>query len=128
MPDEMDKPHQPDNPGGGGGGQGGSNPGHGGGDDDHGGGNPGPREDGDHSGHGEKITVLVNEKRVVFDRERQTGMSIKQTAIAQGVPIQLDFILSIERGGGKTELIGDDEKVELHDGDRFLAIPNDDNS
>jgi hypothetical protein len=124
MSNEQDKPdHQPDN--GGGGGQGGGNPGHGGGGDRHGGGNPVPGGGGD---HGEKITVLVNEKRVVFEEERQTGMSIKQIAIAQGVPIQLDFVLSIERGGGKTELIGDDQEVKLHDGDRFLAIPNDDNS
>lgn len=111
-----DHDHRPGNPGGEGGGHGsGGDPGPGGGGDDHG-------------GYGEKITVLVNEKRVVFDKERQTGMSIKQAAIAQGVTIQPDFVLSIERGGGKTELIGDDEVIKLHDGDRFLAIPNDDNS
>jgi hypothetical protein len=37
-------------------------------------------------------------------------------------------VLSIERGGGKTELIGDDQRIEVHKGERFLAIPNDDNS
>lgn len=78
-------------------------------------------------GHGHKIEVLVNEKPVVFDDKDQTGLSIKQAAIAQGVAIQLDFVLSIERGGGKTELIGDDQRVKIHP-DRFLAIPNDDNS
>lgn len=108
-----DQDHGPGNPQGDGHGSG--DPGHGRGGDDHG-------------KHGEKITVLVNEKRVVFDNERQTGMSIKQAAIAQGVTIQPDFVLSIERGGGKTELIGDDEAIKLRDGDRFLAIPNDDNS
>ncbi|MGB6433548.1 MAG: multiubiquitin domain-containing protein [Bradyrhizobium sp.] len=91
-------------------------------------GSSGPGGGGDHGGHGEKITVLVNEKRVVFDKEQQTGISIKQAAIVQGVAIQPDFVLSIERGGGKTELIGDDEVIKLRDGDRFLAIPNDDNS
>lgn len=119
-----EKDNQGPGSGGADGGQGGGDPGHGG----NGGGNPGHRGGGDHGGHGEKVTVLVNEKRVVFDEERQTGLSIKQTAIAQGVAIELDFVLSIERGGGKTELIGDDEKIKLHDGDRFLAIPNDDNS
>lgn len=94
---------------------------------DHGGGNPGPGGD-DHGGHGEKITVLVNEKPVTFEKEKQTGLSIKQAAIAQGVQIQTDFVLSIERGGGKTELIGDGDVVKVRDGDRFLAIPNDDNS
>jgi hypothetical protein len=108
--------------------------GHGGGQGD--GGNSGVADDGsperggggDHGGHGETIAILVNEKKVVLDKERQTGMSIKQAAIAQGVAIQTDFVLSIERGGGKTELIGDDEAIKVHDGERFLAIPNDDNS
>lgn len=112
--------------GGNGGQGGGGNPGHGGGD---GGGNPGPGGGGDdHGGHGERITFLVNEKPVTVTDEKQTGLSIKQAAIAQGVQIQLDFVLSIERGGGKTDLIGDDEKVKVKAGDRFLAIPNDDNS
>jgi hypothetical protein len=113
--------------GGNGGQGGGGNPGLGGGDG--GGGNPGPGGGGDdHGGHGEKITFLVNEKPVSVTDEKQTGLSIKQAAIAQGVQIQLDFVLSIERGGGKTDLIGDDEKVKVKAGDRFLAIPNDDNS
>lgn len=81
-----------------------------------------------HSGNEKKIRIFVNEKEVVLDDDRQTGLSIKQAAIAQGVNIQLDFVLSIERGGGKTELIGDNEKIKVHKGDRFLAIPNDDNS
>lgn len=51
-----------------------------------------------------------------------------RAAIAQGVQIQPDFVLSIERGGGKTELIGDDQSIRVHKGERFLAIPNDDNS
>jgi hypothetical protein len=114
--------------GSGNGGQGSGNSGPGGGGNG-GGGNPGPGGGGDdHGGHGEKITFLVNEKPVTVTDEKQTGLSIKQAAIAQGVQIQLDFVLSIERGGGKTDLIGDDEKVKVKAGDRFLAIPNDDNS
>ena len=64
----------------------------------------------------------------IFENEKQTGLSIKQAAIAQGVQIKTDFVLRIERGGGKTELIGDGDIVKVRDGDRFLAIPNDDNS
>lgn len=79
-------------------------------------------------GHDRKIEVLVNEKPVLLDNKEQTGLSIKQEAIAQGVEIQLDFVLSIERGGGKTELIGDNERIKVHPHERFLAIPNDDNS
>lgn len=94
---------------------------------DHPGGNPG--EGGDHGGGPDKpVSLFVNEKPVTVEDKKQTGLGIKQAAIAQQVPIQLDFVLSIERGGGKTELIGDDQKITVHDGDRFLAIPNDDNS
>jgi hypothetical protein len=67
---------------------------------------PGGDED---PGHHKRVEVVVNEQPVVLDRDDQTGLSIKQAAIAQGVGIQLDFVLSIKH-------------------DRFLAIPNDDNS
>lgn len=83
---------------------------------------------GDDHGHDQKITIFVNEKPVTLEDARQTGMSIKQAAIAQGVQIQPDFVLSIERGAGKTELIGDDQPVRVHKDERFVAIPNDDNS
>ena len=75
-----------------------------------------------------EIAVTVNERKVVLHKEEQTGLSVKEVAIKQGVPIQPDFVLSIERGGGRTELVGDHEKIKVHDKERFLAIPNDDNS
>lgn len=93
---------------------------------EHGLSNPG-QGGGDH-GQDKMITILVNEKPVTIDDRSQTGTTIKQAAIAQGVQIQPDFVLSIERGGGKTELIGDDQPVRVHKGERFLAVPNDDNS
>jgi hypothetical protein len=75
------------------------------------------------------IEVIFNEKYPVTVRGRaQTGLSLKEAAIKEGVPIQPDFVLSIERGGGKTELIGDTDHIKVKKGDRFLAIPNDDNS
>lgn len=75
------------------------------------------------------IEVVVNDKyRVTLLGKKQTGLSIKQAAIAQQVPIQLDFVLSIEQGGGKTEIIGNDDPIKVKKGDRFLAIPDDDNS
>ncbi len=83
----------------------------------------------DHGGvHDKPVSIFVNEKLIVVENKKQTGLTIKQAAITQGVPIQLDFVLSIERGDGKTELIGDDQKITVHEADRFLAIPNDDNS
>ena len=75
-----------------------------------------------------KIEVTVNEKPVVLETTKQSGGSVKKAAIEQGVSINEDFVLSIELGGGKTKLVGDDEQIEVRDGDRFLAIENDDNS
>ena len=75
-----------------------------------------------------KIEIAVNDKPVVLDEPKQTGASIKKAAIEQDVNIKEDFVLSRELGGGKTELVGDDDFVEVHLGDRFVAIENDDNS
>ena len=75
-----------------------------------------------------KIDIMVNDKPVVLEGTKQTGASVKKAAIAQEVNIKEDFVLSIELGGGKTSIIGDDEEIEVHDGERFLAIENDDNS
>ena len=76
----------------------------------------------------EKIEVTLNDKPVVLESSKQTGESIKKAAIDQGVNIKEDFVLSIELGGGKTRLLGDDEFIEVQPDDRFLAIENDDNS
>ena len=65
---------------------------------------------------------------MVVEGSKQTGESIKKAAIEQGVSIQKDFLLSIERGRGKTDLVGDDEFIQVQPEDRFLAIANDDNS
>ena len=75
-----------------------------------------------------KIEATLNDKPVVLEGSKQTGESIKKAVINQGVNIKEDFVLSIERGGGKTDLVGDDEFIEVHPNDRFLAIENDDNS
>ena len=79
-------------------------------------------------GNDEKVEVTVNDKPVVLDSTKQTGASIKKAAIEQDVNIKEDFVLSIELGGGKTKLVGDDEKIDVYAGERFLAIENDDNS
>lgn len=74
------------------------------------------------------IQVFVNERPVLLEGKKHTGLDIKAAAVAQGVSIGPDFILSLERGHGHTEIIGDHERVTVKKGDRFLAIPNDDNS
>ena len=75
-----------------------------------------------------KFDVTVNDKPVVLEGAKQTGASVKKAAIEQDVNIKVDFVLSIELGGGKTKLVGDDEEIVVHEGERFLAIENDDNS
>ena len=75
-----------------------------------------------------KIDVSVNDKPVVLEGLKQTGATVKKAAIEQDVNIKEDFVLSIELGGGKTILVGDEEEIEVRDGERFLAIENDDNS
>ena len=75
-----------------------------------------------------KFDVTVNDKPVVLEGAKQTGASVKKAAIEQDVNIKEDFVLSIELGGGKTQLVGDDEEIVVHEGERFLAIENDDNS
>ena len=75
-----------------------------------------------------KVEITVNDKPVVLDGPKQTGESIKKAAIEQDVTIREDFLLSIELGGGRTRLVGDEESIEVRPNDRFVAIENDDNS
>jgi multiubiquitin len=74
------------------------------------------------------ITVKVNRKSVQFRQRRVTGAEIKAAAIAQGVPIQPDFVLFLVLGPGQRKVIGDDDHVTLRKDSCFEAIPCDDNS
>jgi len=74
------------------------------------------------------VTVTVNEQPVTLPSHRDTGLEIKEEAIRQHVPIQLDFVLSEELPNHKTRIVGDDDIVEVNKRTQFLAIPNDDNS
>ena len=85
-------------------------------------------QEGTNMGDDGKIDVTVNDKPVVLEGGKQTGATVKKAAIEQDVNIKEDFVLSIELGGGKTKLVGDEEEIEVSDGERFLAIENDDNS
>lgn len=74
------------------------------------------------------VTITVNERSVEMTAHQATGLEIKQAALAQGVPIQPDFVLSLELGGRRTRVIGDNEEIELHPNQRFVAVAPDDNS
>jgi hypothetical protein len=72
--------------------------------------------------------VTVNGKAVVLRKHRLSGLEIKQAAINQGVSIEINFVLQEELPNGHSKIIGDRDEVEVHNHDRFTAIPNDDNS
>jgi hypothetical protein len=74
------------------------------------------------------IQVLVNGQKVVLNESEATGAEIKAAAIADGVPIQPDFVLSEVLPSGKQKMVPDDKKIHLKAGDEFWAIPGDDNS
>ncbi|ROR36656.1 multiubiquitin [Curtobacterium sp. JUb34] len=73
------------------------------------------------------IPVIVNRAPVTVRGARQTGASIKAAAIAQGAPIQPDFLLSI-KDGKKYRTVSDDQRLHVHAGDEFRALDGDDNS
>jgi hypothetical protein len=81
-----------------------------------------------HDHHEHAVTVHVNERPVHLPKHLITGLEIKQRAIAQGVPIQLDFILVEELEHGRTKVIGDPDAVHVTHHSRFLANDGDDNS
>jgi ABC-type histidine transport system ATPase subunit len=77
------------------------------------------------------IVIQVNTKPVSFPDERgrdaATGAEIKTAAIAQGVSIQPDFVLFLERGND-LDPIADDEAVHIRPNQKFRAVAPDDNS
>jgi hypothetical protein len=77
----------------------------------------------------EKLPILieVNRKPVVMNQHRATGLQIKEAAIAQGVQIEANFSLAI-RHHGRTEPVRDNQEIQLHEGESFVANAADDNS
>ena len=80
-----------------------------------------------HSGR-DMVEIRVNNKDVCITGPLATGQRIKQTAIAQGVAIQENFILHEELPNGTSKVIGDHDEVHLHQHMKFTAIRHDDNS
>lgn len=79
-------------------------------------------------GRGRILEITVNNRPVQVQDKRLTGLEIKEAAIAQGVPIQIDFVLSehLERGG--TRIVGDTDEVKVNKRSKFTAVAGDDNS
>jgi hypothetical protein len=75
------------------------------------------------------IVVKVNKKEVRFEKRRVTGLEIKQTAIDQGVKIEVGFNLyPVKPGGRLGTVIGDSDHVTLKKCDEFRCVAPDDNS
>jgi hypothetical protein len=75
-----------------------------------------------------EIMVSVNEMPVKLKGRSATGAEIKAAAIAQGVLIQLNFVLQEELPNGTSRVVGDNDRVHLREHLRFTAIAPDDNS
>jgi Multiubiquitin len=77
---------------------------------------------------GHQVTVTVNNKPVSVAGPRVTGLEIKEAAIAQGVAIEADFLLSEELPHGETRIVGDTYVVTVNKHSKFIAVAGDDNS
>jgi hypothetical protein len=78
--------------------------------------------------HPRETEIIVNERAVRIAGHKASGLEIKRSAIAQGVSIHLDFVLSEEIGQHQSRIVGDKDIVELHSGSSFIAVAPDDNS
>ena len=78
---------------------------------------------------GSSVIVKVNTMPVTLESHRVTGLEVKQAAIAQGVGIELDFLLTLEAHEGKSaRSVDDDETVTVTKHSGFTANDGDDNS
>lgn len=74
------------------------------------------------------VTVTVNRQPVTVEGPRTDGAAIKADAVAQGVKMQPDFVLSEELPNRRTRIIGDAEVVTVTPESHFVAVAPDDNS
>jgi len=74
------------------------------------------------------IEILVNGKSVTVPDREVNGLEIKQAAIAQGLNIQLDFLVFRDLSNGQQVAVKDDEPVRVHHKERFDILCNDDHS
>lgn len=78
---------------------------------------------------GQQVTVKVNRHAVVLEAHRVTGSEVKKAAIAQGVNIQEDFLLTLEAQEGKpARIVADEETITVTHKSEFTANDGDDDS
>lgn len=81
-----------------------------------------------HEEHEPVEFIFVNEREVKVSAREMSGLQIKQAAIESGVNIKLDFVLAEEYSDKPSRIVGDADMVCLHQGMKFSAIRDDDNS
>ena len=74
------------------------------------------------------VTIEVNDHKVMMPGGPATGFEVKESAMKQGVNIQLNFVLQVQLPNGSSKVIGDDDKIQLTEHLAFTAIAADDNS
>lgn len=78
--------------------------------------------------HPPAVTIQMNNTHTVkLPDKKTTGLEIKEASIAQGVPIQLGFVL-FRLTGHQQHPVRDDDQITVHDGEEFRCVDNDDNS
>ena len=75
-----------------------------------------------------RCEIHVNEQTVTVDGLSHTAGTIKQAAIAQGVEIEQEFVLSIVTEDGGPKILAEEETIEVVEDCRFVAVDGDDNS
>lgn len=76
------------------------------------------------------VQVTVNRKYKVAVPDREvTGLEIKEASIAQHVPIEIDFIVTLEaRDGQPARTINDGDTVKINKHSEFTINDGDDDS
>ena len=72
--------------------------------------------------------ISVNRKPVKVAEPIVTGLAIKESAIQQGLPIELSFQLALVKPDGKEYIVGNADKVDVQEFKTFFATADDDNS
>jgi multiubiquitin len=78
--------------------------------------------------HDHTVVVKVNNQPVTVPAPKATGRQIKEAAIATGLPIQLDFVLSQVLPNDRTKIVGDNDEITVNKNSEFAAVAPDDNS
>jgi Multiubiquitin len=78
--------------------------------------------------HPRLVEISVNGKPVQIEGPKAMGRAIKEAAVAQGLTIQVNFVLSQVIGRDKRKVVGDTDSVAVNKNSEFIAVAPDDNS